>query len=159
MAPNTLPASAKVAANYMNSQLIKLEALTDGYVEGIALDSYGYLSEGSGENIFLARDGVLFTPSLASSILSGITRNTVITLAKEVGIVVNEQQLPREMLYIADEIFFTGSATEIIPVCSVDKIPVGNGQRGPITEKLQKEFQAITSGEKEDRYGWLTFVY
>ncbi|MCK4417390.1 MAG: branched-chain amino acid transaminase [Candidatus Latescibacteria bacterium] len=159
MAPNTLPASAKVAANYMNSQLIKLEALADGYVEGIALDSYGHLSEGSGENIFLARDGVLFTPSLASSILSGITRNTVITLAKDMGIVVNEQQLPREMLYIADEIFFTGSATEIIPVCSVDRIPVGNGERGPITEKLQKEFQAITSGEKEDRYGWLTFVY
>ncbi|RLF41174.1 MAG: branched chain amino acid aminotransferase [Thermoplasmata archaeon] len=159
MAPNTLPASAKVAANYMNSQLVKLEALADGYAEGIALDPYGYLSEGSGENIFLVRDGVLFTPPPASSILPGITRSTVITLANDIGIPVNNQLIPREMVYVADEIFLTGSAAEIIPVCSVDRIPVGNGRRGPITEKLQKEFQAITSGKKEDRHGWLTFVY
>jgi branched-chain amino acid aminotransferase len=158
MAPNTFPALAKCGANYMNSQLIKMEAIKDGYVEGIALDVYGYVSEGSGENIFIVNDNVLYTPPLGASVLPGITRDSVSVLAKEMGYQVHEHLIPREGLYIADEVFFTGSAAEITPIGSIDKIPVGDGSIGPITKRLQREFFAITSGEKEDRHGWLTYV-
>jgi len=158
IAPNTLPAMAKVAANYMNSQLIKMEATLNGYAEGIALDAAGYASEGSGENIFLVRDGVIYTPTLGTSALPGITRDTVIILANEAGIEVREQAIPREWLYIADELFFTGTAAEITPIRSVDKIAVGTGTRGPITEKLQSEFDSILTGKVEDRFGWLTYI-
>lgn len=158
IAPNTLPAMAKVAANYMNSQLIKMEAVMNGYAEGIALDAAGYASEGSGENIFLVRDGIIYTPTLGTSALPGITRDTVITLAREAGIEVKEQAIPREWLYIADELFFTGTAAEITPIRSVDKIAIGTGTRGPITEKLQTAFDDILTGKAADRFGWLTHV-
>ena len=155
IAPNTLPAMAKAAANYMNSQLIKLEAAQHGYSEGIALDVNGYVSEGSGENLFLVRNDTLITPPLAASVLPGITRDTVITLAREEGIPIIEERIPREALYIADELFFTGTAAEITPIRSVDGIPVGLGKRGPITERLQSAFFAVINGEREDRWGWL----
>jgi branched-chain amino acid aminotransferase len=158
MRPNTFPAMAKSGANYMNSQLIKLEALAHGYVEGIALDANGHVSEGSGENIFIVQHGVLITPSFGSSILPGITRNSVIALAEEMNIKVIEEEIPREALYVADEAFFTGSAAEISPIASVDRVPVGTGHRGPITQKLQERFFAILSGDAPDRYGWLTPV-
>ena len=158
LAPNTLPNMAKVGANYMNSQLIKMDALAAGFHEGIGLDTTGMVSEGSGENIFLVRDGILYTPQVGESILSGITRDSVIALAKDRGIEVREQAIPREMLYIADEIFFTGTAAEVSPVSSVDRVKIGLGRRGPVTEVLQKEFFAIVSGEADDRYGWLTYV-
>ena len=146
MAPNTFPAMAKSGANYMNSQLIKMEALSHGYVEGIALDTYGHVSEGSGENIFMVQNGVLITPPFGSSILPGITRNTVIALARELGIKVIEEEIPREALYIADEVFFTGSAAEITPIATIDKIPIGKGGRGPLTKTLQEQFFGILSG-------------
>lgn len=158
MAPNTFPALAKSGANYMNSQLIKMEALLDGYVEGIALNVRGHISEGSGENIFVMIDGTLHTPPLSSSILPGITRDTVITLSKELGIHFVEDTIPREMLYIADEVFFSGSAAEITPIRSIDKIIIGEGKRGPITKKLQDEFFAYIDGEREDRHNWLTYI-
>ena len=158
IAPNTLPAMAKVAANYMNSQLIKMEATLNGYAEGIALDASGYVSEGSGENVFLVRDGVVYTPPLGTSALPGITRHTAITLAEEAGITVKEQAIPREWMYIADELFFTGTAAEITPIRSVDKIKIGAGHRGPITKILQDGFTAIVTGAVEDRFGWLTRV-
>ncbi len=158
LAPNTLPAMAKVAANYMNSQLIKMEAVTNGYAEGIALDAAGYVSEGSGENIFLIRDGVMYTPTLGTSALPGITRATVLQLASDLGYEVTQQAIPREWLYIADELFFTGTAAEITPIRSVDRIKIGKGERGPITKRLQEEFTAIVTCRKEDRHGWLTFV-
>lgn len=158
MAPNTLPAMAKCGANYMNSQLIKLEAISHGYVEGIALDVMGHVSEGSGENIFLVRNGALVTPTFAASILPGITRRTVIKLAEDMGIKVIEQNVPREALYLADEVFFTGSAAEITPISKIDDITIGNGKRGPITKKLQDAFFGVIRGEVEDRHGWLTFV-
>jgi len=158
MAPDTFPAMAKAGANYMNAQLIKMEALHDGYEEGVALDTSGHLSEGSGENIFLVRDGVLYTPPLSASILPGITRDSVITLARELGLTVVEQPLPREFLYIADEAFFTGTAAEITPIRSVDGIPIGSGSRGPVTARLQEAFFAIVEGRVEDRHGWLTPV-
>ena len=158
MAPNTLPAMAKSGANYMNSQLIKLEALGHGYVEGIALDFFGQVSEGSGENIFIVRDGVLITPPFGSSILPGITRNTVITLAHEMGMKVIEEAIPREALYIADEVFFTGSAAEITPISSIDRVIIGTGVRGAITKKLQERFFRLVSGEQEDTYNWLTHI-
>ncbi len=157
-APNTLPAMAKAAANYMNSQLIKLEALQHGYSEGIALDTDGYVSEGSGENIFLVNDGALVTPPLAASILPGITRDSVATLARELGIPIVEQRIPREALYLADEVFFTGTAAEITPIRSVDRITVGAGKRGPVTEQLQRAFFDVINGERPDRWGWLTPV-
>ena len=157
-APDTFPAMAKCVANYMNSQLIKMEAIEHGYVEAIALDSEGYISEGSGENIFLVRDGKLFTPPFSAAVLPGVTRDTVMVLARDFGIEVAEMRLPREMLYIADEVFFTGSAAEITPIRAVDKITVGGGKRGPITERLQKEFNALIRAEKPDRHNWLTFV-
>src|ERR1039457_5846496 len=159
MAPNTLPALAKAGANYMNSQLIKMEAITNGYTEGIALDEAGYVSEGSGENIFLVRDGRIHTPPLGASVLPGITRDSVLRLAQDLHIPVVETIVPREMLYIADEVFFTGTAAEITPIRSIDRIPVGNGHRGPITEKLQKEFFALIGGAVPDRYGWLSPVH
>jgi branched-chain amino acid aminotransferase len=158
MAPNTMPSMAKAACNYMNAQLTKMEAITNGFVEGIALDVDGLVSEGSGENIFVVRGGVIHTPPLAASILGGITRDSIITLAREEGIEVREERLPREMLYVADEIFFTGTAAEVTPIKSVDKIPVGPGKRGPLTEKLQSRYLAIVTGAAEDKYGWRTPV-
>ncbi|RKZ31213.1 branched chain amino acid aminotransferase [bacterium] len=159
MAPNTFPAMAKSCANYMNSQLVKMEAIINGFVEGIACDVYGYVSEGSGENLFLVKDGRLLTPPLGASVLPGITRNSVITIAEDMGIQVVEQLIPREMLYLADEVFFTGSAAEITPIASVDHIPVGKGSRGEITKALQERFFDIVEARVEDKYGWLTFVY
>jgi len=158
MAPNTMPVMAKSGANYMNAQLIKLEAKEHGYVEGIALDVFGFVSEGSGENVFIVKDSTLITPPFSSSILPGITRNTVILLALDMGIKVIEQTIPREALYIADEVFFTGSAAEITPINSIDKVKVGDGKRGPITKKLQEKFFAIVGGEEEDKHNWLTYV-
>ncbi|PYX13133.1 MAG: branched chain amino acid aminotransferase [Acidobacteria bacterium] len=158
LAPNTLPAIAKSGANYMNSQLIKMEAIVNGYVEGIALDTNGYVSEGSGENIFVVRNGTLQTAPLGNSVLPGITRDSVMQIARDLGIPVVEQVIPREMLYIADEAFFTGTAAEVTAIRSVDKISVGKGVVGPITRAIQKEFYAIIRGEKTDRFGWLTAV-
>lgn len=155
IAPNTLPALAKAGANYMNSQLIRMEAHVNGYAEGIALDSSGYISEGSGENIFVVRDGKIITPPLGSSVLPGITRDTMIELARSLGLQVTEAPVPREMLYIADEVFFTGTAVEITPIRSVDRIPIGSGKRGPVAERLQHEFFNIVEGKIEDRFGWL----
>jgi branched-chain amino acid aminotransferase len=157
-APNTLPQMSKAAANYMNSQLIRMEAMTNGYVEGIALDVNGYVSEGSGENLFIVLDGVVITPPLSSCVLPGITRHTILTLCRDMNIPVAEQVLPREMLYVANEVFFCGTAAEITPIRSVDKIKVGSGTRGPITKRLQDEFFGLTSGSKPDRYNWLTPV-
>ncbi|PYV34893.1 MAG: branched chain amino acid aminotransferase [Acidobacteria bacterium] len=156
MAPNTLPAMAKASANYMNSQLIKMEAQLNGFAEGIALDASGHISEGSGENIFVVRGETLYTPPLAASVLPGITRDSVATLARELGFQVAEQNLPREILYIADEVFFCGTAAEITPIRSVDRIPVGKGKPGPVTMRLQERFISITNGKSEDKYGWLT---
>ena len=158
-APNTFPALAKSSANYANSQLIKMEAVTEGYSEGIGLDTAGFLSEGSGQNLFVVRDDVIYTPPVTASILPGITRDSVITLAKDLGFTVREEMLPREMLYIADEVFFVGTAVEITPIRSVDKIPVGNGKRGPIAQALQDAFFGVINGESPDRHGWLTYVY
>src|SRR3989442_5666402 len=153
IAPNTLPAIAKSGANYMNSQLIKMEAIVNGYVEGIALDTNGYVSEGSGENIFVVRNGTLQTAPLGNSVLPGITRDSVLQIARDLNVPVVEQVIPREMLYIADEAFFTGTAAEVTPIRSVDKIKVGRGTIGPVTKMLQKEFYAIVRGEKTDRHG------
>jgi branched-chain amino acid aminotransferase len=158
LAPNTLPAMAKAGANYMNSQLIKMEAIVNGYAEGIALDVNGYVSEGSGENVFIVRNGVLQTAPLGNSVLPGITRDSVVQIARDLGIPIVEQMIPREMLYISDEAFFTGTAAEITPIRSVDKISVGKGATGPITKAIQKEFYAIVHGEKADRHQWLTPV-
>jgi branched-chain amino acid aminotransferase len=158
LAPNTLPAMAKATANYANSGLIKMQATVDGYAEGIALDESGLLSEGSGQNLFLVRDNVIYTPSLTSSILEGITRNTVLQLAKDLNFEVREQPLPREFLYLADEAFFCGTAVEITPIRSIDKIPVGSGKRGRITAALQERFFAIVRGERPDEHNWLTPV-
>jgi branched-chain amino acid aminotransferase len=158
LAPNTMPSLAKAGANYMNSQLIRMEAEVNGYSEGIALDVNGYLSEGSGENLFLVRGGVLYTTPLANSVLNGITRSSVLTLAKQLGIEVVEQAMPREMLYICDEAFFTGTAAEVTHLRSVDRILVGDGTMGPITTALHEEFFAIVNGLKPDRHNWLTPV-
>jgi len=158
MAPNTFPAMSKTCANYMNSQLIKMEAIKYGFVEGIALDVQGFVSEGSGENIFVVRNGKIHTPPLHATILPGITRDTVIRLARDLGYEVDETMMLREMLYLADEVFFTGTAAEITPIRSIDKITVGSGKPGPVTLALQKEFFAILTAEKEDRYGWLLYV-
>lgn len=158
MAPNTFPALAKAGANYMNSQLIKMEALLDGYEEGIALNIRGHISEGSGENIFLVMDGRVLTPPLSSSVLPGITRDTVIQLFGDLGVRVVEETIPREMLYVADEVFFTGSAAEITPIRSIDKIAIGNGKRGPLTEKVQKAYFEVIDGARPDPRGWLTRI-
>ncbi|MGA2510456.1 MAG: branched-chain amino acid transaminase [Candidatus Acidiferrales bacterium] len=157
-APNTLPQMAKAAANYMNSQLIKMEAKTNGYAEGIALDVGGHVSEGSGENIFVVLNGTIHTPPFANSALPGITRDSVMTLCRELGFPVVETTIPREMLYIADEVFFCGTAAEITPIRSIDRIKVGSGSRGTVTHSIQEEFFAITSGKVPDRHGWLSPV-
>ncbi len=159
MAPNTLPAMAKSTANYANSALIKMEALADGYAEGIALDVHGNVSEGSGQNVFMIRDGVIYTPPLASSVLAGITRDSVVTLARDLGFTVVESNIPREALYVADEVFFTGTAAEVSPVRSIDKIKVGQGRRGPVTEALQRAYFDYINGEVQDTHNWLTYVY
>jgi branched-chain amino acid aminotransferase len=157
--PNTFPTLAKSSANYANSQLIKMEAVAEGYSEGIALDTQGNLSEGSGQNLFLVRDNVLYTPPLAAAVLPGITRSTIMTLAQDLGFTVVEQVLPREMLYISDEAFFVGTAAELTPIRTVDKIQIGKGQRGPVAERLQVAFFDMINGETPDRHGWLTYVY
>jgi branched-chain amino acid aminotransferase len=159
MAPNTLPAMAKATANYANSALIKMEALADGYSEGLALDVSGNVSEGSGQNVFLVRDGSIFTPPLSASILGGITRDSIITLARELGYQVTEMNVPREALYIADEVFCVGTAAEVTPIRSIDKLKIGSGRRGPVTEALQRAFFQVINGEVPDRHGWLTYVY
>jgi branched-chain amino acid aminotransferase len=158
LAPNTLPSMAKAGANYMNSQLIKMEAVLNGYVEGIALDANGYVSEGSGENIFVVRGGKLVTPPLGNSVLAGITRDSVVRIAQDLAIPVVEQVIPRELLYIADELFFTGTAAEVTPIRSVDKITVADGTVGPVTKAIRKELFSIFDGSKPDRYNWLTPV-
>ena len=158
-APNTFPTLAKTSANYANSQLIKMEAIVEGYSEGIALDTFGYLSEGSGQNLFVVREGCIYTPPLTASILPGITRNSVVTIARDLGYKVREEMLPRELLYICDEAFFAGTAVEITPIRSVDKVQIGSGTRGPITAALQQEFFNIIKGEVPDRHNWLTYVY
>lgn len=158
VAPNTLPALAKAGGNYLSSQLISQEAKRLGFAEGIGLAPDGTVSEGAGENIFLVKDGVLFTPSLAHSVLGGLTRDTVMTLARQLGIEVREISIPREMLYLADEVFFTGTAAEITPIRSVDRITVGAGHRGPVTEKLQKGFFGLFSGSTTDQWNWLDYV-
>lgn len=157
-APNTFPSMAKSVANYANSGLIKMEAVVEGFSEGIALNPDGNLSEGSGQNLFLIRDHVLYTPSMSSSVLPGITRDTIMTLARDLGFQVREEELPREMLYLADEVFFVGTAAEITPIRSVDKITIGNGRRGPVTAALQQAFFDYINGVVEDRHGWLTYV-
>lgn len=156
--PNTLPAGAKAGGNYVSSQLIAMEAERLGYAEGIALDSSGTVSEGSGENIFLIRNRTLITPPAASSILPGITRDTLMTLAREAGLEVREERIPREALYSADEVLFTGTAAEVTPVRSVDGLVIGNGKRGPFTAVLQRAYFATVRGEREDQRGWLTMV-
>ncbi|HWE41989.1 MAG TPA: branched-chain amino acid transaminase, partial [Gemmatimonadaceae bacterium] len=157
-APNTVPTGAKAGGNYVSSQLIAMEAERLGYAEGIALDSSGTVSEGSGENIFIVRDRTVITPPAASSILPGITRDTIMTLAREAGLAVREERIPREALYAADEVFFTGTAAEVTPVRSVDGLVVGSGKRGPVTATLQRAFFATVRGEREDTRGWLTYV-
>lgn len=156
MAPDTMPAMAKAASNYMNSQLIKMEAAANGFSEGIALDSQGFISEGSGENVFLVRGGELVTPSLSSSVLPGITRDTMLQIGADLGLSCRIEQIPREAIYLADEVFFCGTAVEVTPIRSVDHIPIGNGRRGPVTEAMQRRFFALTSGEAEDTHGWLS---
>ena len=158
IAPNTLPAMAKAGANYMNSQLIKMEAILNGYVEGIALDVHGYVSEGSGENLFVVRNGSLLTAPLGNSVLPGITRDSVLQISRDLGIPIVEQMIPREMLYIADEVFFSGTAAEITGVRSVDKISVKNGAVGPITKAIQREFYGVINGTLPDRHNWFTHV-
>ena len=156
-APDTIPTIAKAGGNYLNSQLIKLEALASGYVEGIALDSFGNVSEGSGENIFLVREKTLFTPPIASALLPGVTRSTVITLARELGYPVVEMNIPREMLYTVEEVFLTGTAAEITPVRSVDRITVGEGHPGPITKEVQTAyFDVVKNGN--DKFHWLNHL-
>ncbi|MBV9083085.1 MAG: branched-chain amino acid transaminase [Acidobacteriaceae bacterium] len=155
IAPNTLPALSKAGANYMNSQLIRMEAAANGYAEGIALDDAGYVSEGSGENIFVVRDGKILTPPLGASVLPGITRDSVLKIAAQLNIPVVETIIPRELLYIADEVFFTGTAAEVTPIRSIDRIIIGQGQRGAITEKIQRRFFDIVNGKHKDEFGWL----
>ncbi len=154
-APNTTPAMAKSVANYANAQLIKMEALADGYAEGIALDTQGNLSEGSGQNVFVVREGIIYTPPIGNSVLWGITRDSVMTIARDLGFEVREQTLPRETLYIADEVFFVGTAVEVTPIRSVDRVKVGRGRRGPITQAIQERFFNIVKGDHPDTYGWL----
>jgi branched-chain amino acid aminotransferase len=157
-APDTFPTMAKAGGNYLNSQLSKVEAKQDEYSEGIMLDSAGFIAEGSGENLFLVRDGVLYTSQVSNAILHGITRDSVITIARDLGMEVREMQMPREMLYLADEVFFTGTAAEITPVRSVDRLPVGEGRPGDVTRRIQQEFLGLARGQLADRFGWLTPV-
>ena len=155
VAPNTIPSMAKAGGNYLSSQLISTEAKRLGFAEGIALSTDGTVSEGAGENLFVIRDGQLMTPPSTASILTGITRDTIIKLARDLGLTVREQSIAREALYLADEMFFTGTAAEVTPIRSVDRIEVGNGKRGPITEQLQNAFFGLFDGSTQDRYGWL----
>jgi len=155
MAPNTLPAMAKAGGNYLSSTLISLEAKANGFHEGIALSTDGNVSEGAGENLFVIKNGKIYTPPAAQSCLTGITRDTIITLAADAGLTVAEQSIPREMLYIADELFMTGTAAEVTPVRSVDRITIGNGSRGPVTADLQQRFFGLFNGLTQDRWGWL----
>jgi len=157
-APNTYPSLAKAGGNYLNSQLVKIEAVNNGYDEGIALDAYGYLSEGSGENIFVVRNGVIYTPPSSNSILPGITRHAVFQMARNLDIRILQHLIPRETLYIADEVFFSGTAAEITPISFVDKIQIGNGKVGPITKKLQDLFFGIIEAELDDKFNWLTYI-
>ncbi len=157
-APGTTPTLAKAGGNYLNSQLSKMEARADGYVEGIMLDSFGYVAEGSGENLFLVRDGIVYTSTMGSGILNGITRDCVMRIARDLGYTVSEQTLPRELLYICDEAFFSGTAAELTPIRSVDKIEVGTGKPGPVTLAIQDVYMGIATGRMPDRYGWLTRV-
>jgi branched-chain amino acid aminotransferase len=156
MAPNTFPALGKASANYMSSALIKMEAFEHGYIEAIVLNSFGYVSEGSAENLFLVKDEVIYTPSLAGCILPGITRDSIITIAKDFGYCVKQTAIPRDLLYVADEAFFTGTGAEITPIKSIDDIAVGSGKRGPVTKRIQERYFGITEGE--DQYNWLTYV-
>lgn len=158
MQPNTIPAMAKVAGNYLSGQLIKMEALRNGYAEGIALTPDGMISEGSGQNIFIVKKGIIYTPHVNGTLLNGITRNAVITMAADLGIELREQEMPREMLYTADEIFLSGTATEVAPIRSVDRIQIGNGKRGPITQQVQQRFLDTVHGRIDDAHGWLTYV-
>jgi branched-chain amino acid aminotransferase len=158
MAPNTFPSLSKATGNYANAALIRMEAESNGYSEGIALDTFGYVSEGSGENIFVVRDGSIYTPPLSASVLPGITRDMVMQVAKDLGYRVSQENIPREMLYIADEVFFVGTAVELTPVRSVDKITVGAGRRGPMTEAIQRRFLGTINGDLPDTHGWLTYV-
>jgi len=158
MAPDTHPALVKAGGNYVNSQFVSMEAHDNGFSEGIALDVYGYVSEGAGENIFVIQDNIVYTPGGGSSILMGITRDSILKLLTDFGYEVRFQPIAREMLYMADEIFFTGTAAEVTPVRSVDRLTIGSGSRGAITKQVQEEFFAITSGQKADRHGWLTHV-
>lgn len=157
IAPNTLPAMAKAGANYMNSQLAKMESIENGYDEAIMLDTNGVVGEGSGENLFLVKDGIIYTPNLVS-VLDGLTRRSIIQIAKDFGYEVMERPIPREMVYLADELFFTGTAAEITPIRSVDKIVIGEGKPGPVAKKLQKQFFDIVNGTQEDKYNWLTYI-
>lgn len=154
-APNTIPTAAKAGGNYLSSLLVGSEARRHGYSEGIALDVHGYVSEGAGENIFLVKDGIVFTPTLTSAALPGITRDAILKLTKDLGIEVREQVLSRESLYLADEVFMTGTAAEITPVRSVDGIQVGIGRCGPVTKRIQQSFFGLFNGQTEDKYGWL----
>lgn len=158
LAPDTMPSLAKAGANYMNAQLAKLEAIENGFDEAIMLDYHGFVGEGSGENIFLVKDDVIYTPSLSSSILKGITRDSVIKIAEDLGYEVSQEKIPREMLYLADEVFFSGSAAEVTPIRSIDRIEIGTGKRGPITEKIQSEFFSIVDGKTEDKFDWLSYI-
>ena len=158
MAPNTFPSLSKASGNYANAALIRMEAEANGYSEGIALDTFGYVSEGSGENVFVVRDGAIYTPPLSASILPGITRDMVIQVAQDLGYPVIQQNVPREMLYLADELFFVGTAVELTPIRSVDRIKVGAGRRGPITEAIQRQFLGTINGDIPDTHGWLTYI-
>lgn len=157
-APGAAAAMGKIGGQYVNSQFISMEAHDNGFTEGIALDIHGYVSEGAGENIFVMHDNVVYTPGAWNSILLGVTRDTALTLLRDMGYEIRYEPVAREMLYLADEIFFTGTAAEITPVRSVDRIPVGSGKPGSITKRVQEAFFAVTSGKAEDKYGWLTYV-
>ena len=158
LAPDTMPSMAKSGANYMNAQLAKIEAIESGFHEAIMLDYHGFIGEGSGENIFLVKDDTVYTPSLSSSILKGITRDCVFEIAENIGYEVLEEKIPREMIYLADEVFFTGSAAEVIPIRTIDRITIGFGKKGPVTDKIQSEFFHIVDGKKEDYLNWLSYI-
>ena len=158
VAPNTIPSMAKVAGNYLSGQLVKMEALTNGFQEAIALNVDGTISEGSGQNVFIVSGGTLYTSPIDGTLLHGITRDTIITLARDLGLPVREQHLPREALYTADEVFLTGTASEVTPVRSVDRIAVGAGKPGPLTQQIQRRFLDVVKGVTEDTHGWLTYV-
>jgi branched-chain amino acid aminotransferase len=158
LAPDTMPSMAKSGANYMNAQLAKIEALENGFEEALMLDYHGYIGEGSGENIFLIKDDILYTPAISSGILKGITRDSVISIAKDLAYEIKEEKIPREMIYLADEAFMTGTAAEITPIRSVDRRTIGSAKRGPITKKIQKEFFNIVEGKVKDKNNWLSYL-